>query len=201
MKILLVGGIGTIGSAVGTELKKRHNIITAGRKSGDIHIDMTSSTSIENGYKELGKLDAIIITAGDIHFGSFESMTEEQFYIGIKSKFMGQINMVLQGQKYLNPNGSFTLTSGILAQDPIRLGANASAINSAIDGFVKAAALELLPKGQRINAVSPNVVVESMPAIGEFFAGYSPVPVVTVALAYIKSVEGAQTGQIYRVGY
>ncbi|MDF2940523.1 MAG: short chain dehydrogenase [Gammaproteobacteria bacterium] len=200
MKVLLVGGTGVIGSAVCKELGSRHDVITAGSKSGDVKVDMTVSTSIEEMYKKLGSIDAVIITAGVMHFGPLELMTEEQFYVGIKSKFMGQVNLVLQGQKYLNENGSFTLTSGVLALDPIRMGASATAINSAIDGFVKGAAIDLL-KGHRINAVSPTVVVESMPQLASFFPGFVPASAALVALAYVRSVEGAQTGQIYRVGY
>ncbi|HYF97902.1 MAG TPA: short chain dehydrogenase, partial [Coxiellaceae bacterium] len=159
-----------------------------------------SRTAIEKMYQSIPKLDAVIATAGDAHFGPLSEMTEEQFYKGLKSKLMGQVNLVLIGQNYLNAHGSFTLTSGILSQDPIHMGANPATINAAIDGFVKAAALEL-PNGIRINSVSPTIVSESFAELASFFRGYKPVPAAEVALAYSKSVEGAQTGQNYRVGY
>jgi len=145
-------------------------------------------------------LDAVVSTVGSVHFGLLTEMTEEQFYVGIKNKLMGQVNLVLIGQHYLNPKASFTLTSGILNQDPILQGANAAVVNGAIEGFVKAAALEL-PNSMRINAISPTIVTESMPKLEAFFRGFVSVPVAEVALAYSKSVEGAQTGQVYRVGY
>ena len=201
MKILLVGGTGTIGAAVHAELSARHEVIVAGSKSGDIHVDMTSNESIAALYKKLGALDAVVVAAGAVHFGPLETMTEDAFYVGLKGKLMGQVNLVLQGQKVLSPNGSFTLTSGILAADPIRLGANASCVNGAIDSFVKSAAIELFNKGLRINSISPTVVVESMADYAPFFSGFKPVPAAEVALAYVKSIEGAQTGQVYRVGW
>ncbi len=111
---------------------------------------------------------------------------------------MGQVNLVAIGLNYLNDRGSFTLTSGILNRDPILWGASAAMVNGAIDGFVKAAAIELT-RGVRINAVSPTVVSESLDKYADFFRGFVAVPVHTVAQAYIKSVEGAQTGQVYCV--
>lgn len=198
MKILIVGGTGTIGQAAVKELSARHEVIIAGSKSGDVAVDMTSLASIKNMYQQVKGLDAVVITAGNVHFGNLADMTEEQFYQGIHSKLMGQVNLVLEGQKYLKPQGSFTLTSGILSQDPIRMGASAAAVNGAVDSFVKSAALEL-PNGLRINAVSPTVVTESMPDYAPFFRGYVPVSTAIVAMAYSKSVEGAQTGQVFRV--
>jgi NAD(P)-dependent dehydrogenase (short-subunit alcohol dehydrogenase family) len=112
---------------------------------------------------------------------------------------MGQVNLVTVGLIFLNLQGSFTLTSGILSHDPIRFGSSASMVNAAIDGFVKSAAIEM-PRGIRINAVSPTVLQESMKQYGDYFSGFEPVPAATVALAYCKSVEGAQTGQVYSVG-
>ena len=125
-------------------------------------------------------------------------MTAEQFSIGLNDKLLGQVNLALIGQHHLNDGGSITLTSGIVSQVPIRMGANASAVNSALDGFVAAAACEL-QRGQRINAVSPTVLVESLPTYGAFFLGFEPAPGERVAQAYLRSVEGVQTGQVFKV--
>jgi NAD(P)-dependent dehydrogenase (short-subunit alcohol dehydrogenase family) len=200
MKILVVGGTGTIGQAVVDELSARHEVIVAGSKSGNLQMDITSLESIEAAYNKIGALDAVIVTAGKTFFGPLSETTQAQFSIGITSKLLGQINVVLAGLQYLNPQGSFTLTSGILNHDPILSGTNAAVANGGIEGFVKSAALEL-PHKMRINAISPTVVEESLPHYGPYFRGFTPVSAKTVALAYAKSVEGAQTGQIYRVGY
>lgn len=200
MKIVVVGGTGTIGKAVVKELVKRHQVIAAGFNDGDIQVDITDKKSIENLYKSINNLDAVVATTGTVHFGKLEEMTENEYYIGLKNKLMGQINLVLIGLKHLNSRGSFTLTSGILNHDPIIQGSSAAMVNGALDGFVKSAALEM-PKNMRINIVSPNVVLEAMGTYAPYFRGFNPVPVDIVALAYSKSVEGAQTGQVYKVGY
>lgn len=200
MKILVVGGTGTIGKAVVDELKKRHTVIVAGHSRGEIQVDVKDVKSIEQMYKSIGKFDALVSTVGKVHFGEFTEMTSEHYFIGLNDKLMGQVNLVLAGLRYINDNGSFTLTSGILSDDPIRLGSSASMVNAAINGFAVGSAIEM-PRGIRINVISPTVLTEAMDAYGDYFHGYEPVPAARVALAYSKSVEGAQTGQIYRVGY
>lgn len=200
MKIIVVGGTGTIGKAVVTELKKRHSIVIAGHTKGDIQVDILDVNSIERMYQSVGKFDALISTVGKVHFGEFAKMTSNDYFIGLTDKLMGQVNLVLIGLRFINDNGSFTLTSGILSSDPIRYGSSASMVNAAIDGFVEGAAIEM-PRGIRINSVSPTVVAESMEMYSDYFHGFEPVSASQVALAFSKSVEGAQTGRVYPVGY
>ena len=199
MKILLIGAGGTIGSAVDKELSQRHEIVRIGRKSGDFQVDISDSASIRKLFEQTGKFDALICAAGNVTFAPLAEMTEESFALGLKDKLMGQVNLLLIGREFANDGASFTFTSGILNRDPIRTGASAALVNGAIDAFVKAAAIEL-PRGLRINSVSPNVLVEAMGSYAPYFRGFKPVPAADVALSYAKSVEGLQTGQTYIVG-
>ena len=198
MKILVVGASGTIGQAVVQELGKKHEIIRAGRNGQDVKVDMTDIESIKKMYEDIGKVDAVISTAGSAHYAPVTELTPELNEIGINYKLKGQINLVLLGMNYVNDYGSFTLTTGILMDDPIPQGASAAMANGGVKAFVKAAAIEM-PRGIRINSVSPNVVQESLHKFGDMFPGYEAVPASRVALAYKKSVEGAQTGQHYEV--
>nr|WP_314902092.1 short chain dehydrogenase [uncultured Deefgea sp.] len=159
MKIIVIGAAGTIGQALVKELASRHEIISAGRNSGDIQVDLTDAVSIEKMYQQVGPVDAVISAAGNVHFGALNEMTAAEYAIGINDKLMWQVQLVLIGQKYLNDGGSFTLVSGVLAQDPIVYGSSASMVNAGIEGFARAAAIEL-PRGLRINVVSPTVVTE-----------------------------------------
>jgi NAD(P)-dependent dehydrogenase (short-subunit alcohol dehydrogenase family) len=199
MRIIVIGGTGTIGAAVVKELAPRHEMIIVGHKSGDLTCDVTSEKSLAQLFEKVGKYDAVVVTTGTVHFEELSQMTPEKYQIGLNSKLMGQVNSVLIGSRTINEGGSFTLTSGILSRDPIKAGSSASMVNSAIEGFVRAAALEL-PRGLRINAISPTLLTESLSAFAPYFRGYESVPASRVALAYSKSVEGLQTGQIYCVG-
>ncbi|WP_028453965.1 short chain dehydrogenase [Chitinilyticum litopenaei] len=198
MDILLIGANGTIGKAVATELGQRHRVISAGGNSGDEHVDLTDLASVEALFARVGPVDAVAIAAGNLHFGPLAEFTPEQYAIGLNDKLMGQVNVVLAGQKVLRDGGSFTLISGVLSDDPITYGSSASMVNAALEGFARSAAIEL-PRGLRINVVSPTVLTESLEGYGPYFRGFESVPAARVALAYSKSVEGAQTGQVYRV--
>ncbi|MBU0746645.1 MAG: short chain dehydrogenase [Gammaproteobacteria bacterium] len=197
-KILLIGASGTIGQAVLANLGARHEVITVGRNSGAHHADLSQPASLAALFAAVGKVDAIVSTAGNLHFGPLTDMTAEQFNLGLHDKLLGQVQLALLGHQHLNDGGSITLISGILSTEPIRNGANATAVNAAIEGFVTAAAIEL-PRGLRINAVSPTILTESVGVYGPFFPGFESVPAKRVALAYQRSVEGAQTGRVYRV--
>ncbi|MEH6632050.1 MAG: short chain dehydrogenase [Halopseudomonas aestusnigri] len=198
MKIVLIGSSGIIGQAVNRELSQRHEVITASRTSGDIQIDITDKKSIRDGLASIGSYDALVSTTGSVHFGDFNEMNEDEYLVGINNKLMGQVNLVLIGREFLAPSGSFTLTTGILNRDPIRFGSSAAMVNGAVDSFVKAAALEM-PNNVRINSVSPTVITEALDNYAPYFRGYKPVAAADAALAYSKSVEGLQTGQVYEV--
>ncbi|MET0409092.1 MAG: short chain dehydrogenase [Hyphomicrobium sp.] len=198
MKIVVIGAPGTIGRAIVTELGARHDIVEVGKSRGALQVDLLDSASVRDLFAKIGAFDAVVTAAGNAHFGPLTTMTPDQFRIGLNDKLMGQINVVLAARDLISEGGSFTLTSGSLSDEPVRGGANASTVNAAIDGFVRAAAIELA-RGVRINSVSPTVLAESWSVYGPYFPGVEPVPAKRVALAYSRSVEGAGTGQIYRV--
>src|SRR5262245_17497783 len=198
MRVLIVGAEGTVGKAAVRALA-HHDIIKAGRSSGDIKVDISDGKSVTAMFSKVGKLDAVVACAGHVHFGPLATMTGDQFLTGLTNKLMGQVNLVLIGKDHMNDNGSFTLTSGILDRDPIRQGANASAVNAALAGFVMSAAIEM-PRGIRINVVSPGLLQDSAEKYDGFFPGHEPVSSERVGLAYVKSVDGGLTGQVITVG-
>ncbi|MFM5351225.1 short chain dehydrogenase [Aeromonas dhakensis] len=198
MKIVIVGASGTIGSAVSDLLAKDHQVIRVGHSQGDARVDMRDPASIRGLFAKLGQFDALVVASGSAAFNALTEMTDEQWQLGIQSKLMGQINLTRAAIPHLNDKGSITLISGILSEEPINWGASVTTINGAVEHFVKAAACEL-PRGLRINVVSPTVLEESMDKYASFFPGFVPVPAARVAQAYQKSVLGVQTGQVFRV--
>ena len=200
MKIIVIGASGTVGRAVAQELSQRHEVIHVGRTQGDYQVDITSQQSVESLFEKTGRVDAIVSATGNLFFGPLATMTDRDFNQGLQDKLLGQIRLALTGQHYLNDGGSITLISGIVAHEPIAQGVNATTVNAGLEGFVRAAACEL-PRGIRINLISPTVLTESAAAYDGFFPGFASVPAASVAQAYRRSVEGVQSGRIYRVGY
>lgn len=198
MKILIIGGNGTIGKKVSQRLREKHTILVAGRNSGNVKVDFANADSIRSMFNSVGKLDAIVSIAGEAKWDKFENLSEEDFYIGIKSKLMGQVNVVRIGADFLNPNGSITLSTGILADDPVEMTTSAAMVNGGIHSFVKAVALEL-KNGIRINAVCSDLVEDAYEKYKDYFPGNTPVPMSKVVDGYVKSIEGKINGRILRI--
>lgn len=198
MKILIIGGKGTIGKKVSDHFSKKHEIIIGGRKSGDVIVDIADSSSIEAMFESIGNIDAVVCIAGEAKWAAFDSMMEEDFYIGLKSKLMGQVNLVRMGQNYVNPGGSITLSTGILADHPVVLTTSAAMVNGGIHSFVKAVCLEL-KNGIRINVVSSGLVEDAIDKYEAYFPGHNPIPMKKVINGYVKSVEGKGSGEIIRM--
>lgn len=198
MKILIIGGSGAIGKKISSHFSKNHELVNGGRNTGDVRVDIADSESIKTMFEGLGSVDAVICIAGEAKWGAFESMTEEDFHVGINSKLMGQVNLVRIAKDYVTSGGSFTLTTGILADYPVALTTSAAMVNGGIHSFVKAAALEL-PNNIRINVVSPGLVEDSVERYASFFPGHNPIPMSKVVNAYVRSVEGWDNGEVITI--
>ena len=193
MRILIIGGHGTIGRKVTKHLSENNDLIIAGRKSGDITVDISNSNAIQSMFDKTGQVDAIICIAGEAKWADFNDLTEEDYYIGLKSKLMGQINLVRIGKNYLKQGGSITLSTGILADDPVIKATSAAMVNGGIHSFVQAVALEI-ENGIRVNAVSLGVVEDAYEKYKDYFPGYNPIPMTKVVNAYTRSVKGKDNG-------
>ncbi len=198
MRILIIGGSGTIGQPVAKHFNEHHEVVIAGRSDAIHPVDIADSNSIEKLFEIAGKFDAIICIAGEAKWDDFNKLTEADYHIGLNSKLMGQVNLVRIGQHHLNPNGSFTLTTGILADDPVIKTASAAMVNGGIHSFVKAVSLEL-ENGHRINAVSSGMVEDAYDKYQAYFPGHNPIPMIKVINGYVRSVQGKGNGEIIRI--
>lgn len=198
MRILIIGGEGTIGRRVAAHFMQEHEVVVAGRSSDHYKVDIASSDSIMNLLDRLGSFDSIICTAGEAKWAPFAELSEDDYYIGIQSKLMGQVNLVRIGRSYLQKGGSITLTTGILADDPVPQTASAAMVNGGIHSFIKAAALEMTD-GMRINVVSSGVVEDAYAKYKDYFPGHPPIPMDRMTLGYVRSVLGKGNGEIIKI--
>ncbi len=197
MKAIVIG-TGTIGSAVRRALmEKGHETVSVGRKSGDYQADISDPASLKALFSRIGSFDAVASAAGEVSFGPLEQTTDEQWTSSLQSKGMGQINVVRAALPFIADKGSFTLISGCLTDEYIHGGALATTINHFVEGFVKGAAGEL-PRGLRINCISPTVLTESV-GYHPYFPGFIPVPAWEVGQAYLRAMSTPITGRIVKL--
>lgn len=196
MDILLIGSTGILGTRLQDVLRGRgHDVVGVARHGGDLHYDVSEPDQVRAMYEAVGRLDAVVSAAGAVVYKPFGELQEADYAASFTGKVLSQINLVRLGSSVVRSRGSFTLITGVLGRLPILTGAAASMANGAVESFVRTAAIEVSP--QRINAVSPTVFTESLEQYGSSFPGMASVDLDTVALSYVRSVEGAQTGQIY----
>lgn len=193
MKVVLIGASGLIGQAIAQALSTHHEIVQVARSKGDYQADITSKDSLVRLFEAITPFSAVVCAAGAAKFAPLETLSDEDFQFTLQNKLMGQVNLVRVGQQYISDNGSFTLTSGVLATEPIPGSAAVSLVNGGLEAFVRAAALEL-PRGIRINIVSPPWVSETLEAMGKDSS--KGMPAAQVAAAYVESVEGQRTGEV-----
>ena len=193
MRVVVIGASGTIGREVVKLLQGRHDIVEVTNTSGSFKVDLGIKESIQDLFETIGGFDALVSTAGLAAFGSLYTLTDEDFQLSLSNKLMGQVNLVRAGLRHIRDGGSFTLTTGVLACEPMPGSTAISLVNAGLEGFVRAAALEM-KRGIRVNAVSPPWVSETLAAMGrDPSAGMSAAK---VASAYIESVEGRANGKI-----
>ena len=196
MKVVIIGATGLIGTRIAETLEKNHQVVRVGHSGGELRVDITSGESIERLFAAVGRFDALVCAAGSAAFGPFTGLSDEDFRRSLQDKLMGQVNLVRFGVKSAADGASFTLTSGVLADNPIPGSAAVSLVNGAIESFAKAAALEM-PRGQRINVVSPPWATETLEKLG--MDASQGTPVARFVEPYVQSLEGKITGQVLEV--
>ena len=192
MKVIIVGASGKIGRGVDEAVSANHEVVRVGATSGDVRCDYTDADSVRTMFATVGPYDALVAVAGaDVRFRPFEELVDDDYRYGFERKFLSQLRLVSLGHPTMRDGGSFTLTSGFLTHYPNPYSIATGPLNAAVDTFVENTG-RLLPRGIRINVVSPAPVVP---------AGREARGVVTAAQCaevYVQAIEGTMSGQVLR---
>jgi NAD(P)-dependent dehydrogenase (short-subunit alcohol dehydrogenase family) len=193
MKIIVIGATGTIGAEVAKALLARKHEVIGASRSGAVKLVLEDAASIRAVFDKIQDVDAVVSCAGNAAFKPFAKLSDADYDIGLRSKLMGQVSLARIAKDHLREGGSITLTTGVLATRPMPGSASVSMVNAGLEGFVRAAALEM-PRKLRINAVSPPWVKETLVKLG-----MDPRPglaAADVAKAYVAAVEGSHQGAV-----
>jgi len=190
MRVLVIGASGTIGKAVADAAAARHDVVRASRK-GDVKVDITDPASIKAMYQQVGKVDAVVSCAGGGAMKPLEKLTDEDIQATLGDKLMGQVNLVRFGIDHVNDNGVFLLTAGIFSKSPMPGVPALAMVNGGLESFARGAALDL-PRGIRINTISPPFIEETARKLGM----PGGLPAADNAKTYVQLLEGRETGQV-----
>lgn len=192
-KILVIGANGLLGSHIVGQLQANNEVVQASLSDSKEQVDITQMASLQRLFERVGRMDAVICTAGVADFVPWDRMTEADWQHSLNNKLMGQVKVIEVSARFVTPGGSITVTSGVLAQDPVPGSAIITTVNAAVEGFVRAAALELGSK-VRVNAISPGWVAETLVAMGRDPA--AGIAAAEVAKYYVDLINSGGTGQI-----
>jgi NAD(P)-dependent dehydrogenase (short-subunit alcohol dehydrogenase family) len=174
-KIIIVGGSSGMGLALARRLLEEGAAVTIAGRSEDrlaaarralgdhpgvatIAVDISREEEVAALFRNGGPVDHIVSTAADIG-GAYQLLPSIELAAAqrvVESKFYGPLMLAKYGAAHLPPSGSITYTSGVAAYRPAARGSVVAAVNAALEGLVRALAVELAPI--RINAVSPGWV-------------------------------------------
>ena len=188
MNVIVVGATGTIGSEVAGALESGHDVVRASR-TGDPRVDLTDLGSIAALAGPLSDADAIVCCAAS---APLTPLDDEDFLPSLQGKLLGQVELARTAIRHLRDGGSIALTSGQIPEATPG-SAGGALVNAGLEAFVQAAAVEL-PRGLRLNVVSPGWVRESLVELG--MDGTGGTPASAVAAAYLEAVEGSMQGQV-----
>jgi NAD(P)-dependent dehydrogenase (short-subunit alcohol dehydrogenase family) len=193
MKIVVIGATGTVGKAVVDALAKRgHEVIRASRKSA-VQVDIEDAATVRALFEGRKDVDAVVSCAGGAGWGPLANLSDEDFALSLRNKLMGQVNVVRVAKDKVKDGGSITVTSGTLATKPMPGSAAVSLVNAGLEGFVRAAGLEM-KRGVRVNVVSPPWVKETLRAMK--MDESHGLAAADVAKAYVAAVEGQANGEV-----
>jgi NAD(P)-dependent dehydrogenase (short-subunit alcohol dehydrogenase family) len=191
MKAIVIGGTGTIGSAVVKVFEDTGFEVLAVSRNSQLKADIENEESLDNLFRQSGNIDAIVCAAGNAAFGELEKLSDRDFSLSINSKLMGQVKLLQKGLHFLNPGGTVLLTGGIFAYKPWPGSSAIAMVNSALEGFVRAAALEI-SDNKKVMVIHPPLVAETAAKMGMDALPFPPAS--EVAQSYLEAVSKGKNG-------
>jgi NAD(P)-dependent dehydrogenase (short-subunit alcohol dehydrogenase family) len=155
---LAAGAVVTIAGRSAERLEAARVTLQAPPALQVIAVDIGEEAQVVSLFARIGPLDHIVSTAADIR-GAYQLLPDLELADAqrvAQSKLFGPLLLAKHGAPRLAATGSLTFTSGVAAYRPAPRGSVVAAINAALEGLVRALAVELAPL--RVNAVSPGWV-------------------------------------------
>lgn len=188
---LVTGGSRGIGAATAVALARRgfsialgHHrhaptatadaVVAAGAEVLPLGFDVTDAAAVDAAFAALGAhlqardaaLEALVCAAGITRDTLLGASTAADFDAVLAANFAGVVACCRQASRWmmLRRRGAIVTLSSVAAQRPGRGQSNYAASKGAVESFTRALAVELAPRGIRVNAVAPGVIATDMTA-------------------------------------
>jgi len=170
---VVVGGASGIGSAVAGSLADAgYRVVVADRNAegaaarvaelGEPHssaaADVTDEASVAALFEGAGPVDAVVNTAGFGDFGAIVDLEAERFRAVIDCCLTGGFLVMKHAGRTLRDGGALVSITSLNARLAAPGMASYCAAKAGLAMLTQVAALELAPRGIRVNAVSPGFV-------------------------------------------
>lgn len=195
MRVILIGATGTLGGAVSTALNASHHQVIEASRRGAVRVDLEEPSTLDSMFAAVPDADAVISCAASGALIDLTSATDAECLAGVQGKLFGQVALARRATAHLPDNGAVILTAGTFAS-PLRGGSLGAMVNGGLEAFVRNAASEL-PRGLRLNAVSPGWIRETLLLMGE--SGETGVPAAEVARHYVALLDSRRNGETVSV--
>jgi 3-oxoacyl-[acyl-carrier protein] reductase len=189
LKVLVTGASRGIGRAVAVEFGRRGAtvllnfarndqaaeearaaVVAAGGQASVFQADVSRQTEVRALFARadevLETLDVLVCCAGIKRDTLLGASTAEDFDLVMATNLSGLVHCAREASRRMlsQRRGSIVALSSVAGQRPGRGQSNYAASKGAVEAFTRALAVELAPRGVRVNAVAPGVIETDMTA-------------------------------------
>jgi 3-oxoacyl-[acyl-carrier protein] reductase len=146
------------------------DIVASGGRAIALQADVGDAAAVgamfEAAEAALGPLGALVCNAGVTRDGLLGASEPEDFAAVFRTNLDGVVNACREASRRFisRRRGVIVNVSSVAAQRPGRGQSNYAASKGAVEAFTRALAVELAPRGIRVNAVAPGLVETDMTA-------------------------------------
>jgi 3-oxoacyl-[acyl-carrier protein] reductase len=170
---VVIGAASGIGWATAQTLAANGDRVTVADRNGDgardraaelgerhtaAYVDVTDEASVQRLFDEIGPLDVVVNCAGFSNVGLITDMAVEDFRAVIDVCLNGAFIVAKHAGRHLREGGALVSISSLNARQPAAGMSAYCAAKAGLSMLTQVAALELGPRGIRVNAVAPGFV-------------------------------------------
>jgi 3-oxoacyl-[acyl-carrier protein] reductase len=168
---VVAGGASGIGWATAQALAARGDRVTIADRNADearrraaelgqraVTVDVTDEDSVQRMFQQTGQVDVVVNCAGYSNIGLITDMPVDQFRDVIDVCLTGAFIVAKHAGRTLRPGGVLVSISSLNGRQPAAGMSAYCAAKAGLSMLTQVAALELGPKGIRVNAVAPGFV-------------------------------------------